>query len=490
MGAFGVGWLPLRTGVIDVPLVEALRNSTVGQLLAHSLVFIGLALLLQVWLLLGHHLSAGLTTSPLTLAGVAAAWSAPLLIAPPMFSRDVYSYYLQGRLVMSGFDPYADGVAVLPGWFQDGADPMWAETPTPYGPLFLLVSRGVASFSIDQPALAALLFRLVALVGVALIIYFLPRLAYAHGINPSRALWLGALNPLVIMHFVAGAHNDALMAGLVVMGLTLAVERHPVAAAAIIALAASIKPIGLLALPFVGLLWAGSRAGWGRRVGAWVAVAAVAALTFAATAVIAGVGWGWISALGTPGEVRTWLSPPTALGMLTGGIGQAIGLADTNDAFVTIFRAVGTVAALIAVAWLALRPQGRSPVRGAAWAFTAVVVLGPVVQPWYLLWLLPLFAATGLTIVGLRWLILVIAGFTVHGMAESLATADNLFELTDGIGIIAAFAIVGLVLILSSRERQLLLGTGATSALMPMTPAEQDRAGRLIQHAAWQDGRP
>lgn len=490
VGAFGVGWLPLRTNVIEFPFVEVLRNSTFGQLLAHSLVFIGIALLLQVWLVLGHHLSAGMPARPLTLTAVATAWCAPLLIAPPMFSRDVYSYYLQGRLMMAGFDPYRDGVAVLPGWFQDGVDPMWAETPTPYGPLFLLISRGVASFSIDQPALAALVFRLVALIGVGLIIYFLPRLAFAHGIDPSRALWLGALNPLVIMHFVAGAHNDALMTGLVVMGLALAVERHPIAAAMTIALAASIKPIGLLALPFIGLIWAGQRAGWGGRIKAWVGVAVIAGLTFAATALIAGVGWGWISALGTPGEVRTWLSPPTALGMFTGGIAEAIGVAATNDAFVNTFRALGTVAALLIVAWLCLRPEGRSPARGAAWAFTAVVVLGPVVQPWYLLWILPLFAATGLTARGMRWMILVIAGFAVHGMAESLATADNLFELTDGVGIIAAFAIVGLVLLLSRRERRLLLGDDGTSALLPLDAPALARAGQWPPQPPWQDRRP
>ena len=32
IGAFGVGWLPLRTGVIEFPLVEALRTTTSGLL--------------------------------------------------------------------------------------------------------------------------------------------------------------------------------------------------------------------------------------------------------------------------------------------------------------------------------------------------------------------------------------------------------------------------------------------------------------------------
>jgi alpha-1,6-mannosyltransferase len=490
IGAFGVGWLPLRTGVIEFPLVEALRTTTSGLLVAHSMVFIGIALLLQVWLVLGHHLSAGLQIRPWSLGAVVALWCVPLLASPPMFSRDVYSYYLQGRLMDAGFDPYSTGVAQIPGWFQDGVDPMWAESPAPYGPLFLLISRGVSNFSYEQPALAALVFRLVALIGVALMVAVIPRIAQAHGIDPARAVWLGAMNPLVVMHFVAGAHNDALMVGLIMVGFALALQKLPVWAAIAIALAASVKPIALLALPFIGLIWAGQRAGWGRRIWTWVATAGIAVAAFAVTAIVAGVGWGWISALGTPGEVRTWLSPPTAIGMITGGIGQFLGWTDTNDAFVAALRALGTVAALAIVAWLALKPEGRSPVRGAAWAFTVVVLLGPVLQPWYLLWFLPLFAVTGLTVAGLRWVTLVIAGFAVHGMAESLATADNLFEITDGLGIVAAFAIVSIVLIASGRERRLLLGTDSAPPLLPLDASSKARAQELFPWPpTWQDRR-
>src|SRR5690625_6495403 len=36
------------------------------------------------------------------------AWIAPLLLAAPLSSRDVYSYLLQGAMVRDGFDPYTD----------------------------------------------------------------------------------------------------------------------------------------------------------------------------------------------------------------------------------------------------------------------------------------------------------------------------------------------------------------------------------------------
>lgn len=487
VGAFGVGWLPLNTGVVDVVYVEVLRATTSGTLTSRALIFVGVALLLQAWLILGHDLLGGLRPPTSWIIGILAVWCAPLLIAPPLFSRDVYSYYLQGRVVEEGFDPYATGVAVIPGWFQDGVDPMWAETPTPYGPLFLLLSRGVSNFALDQPALAALVFRVVALAGVALLAIYVPRLAFLHGIEPTRALWLGVLNPLVIMHFVAGAHNDALMVGLMVAGLCLAMERHPVVGVALIALAASVKPIALLALPFVGLQWAGLTANWWRRIRAWVLTVVVALTTFAVTALLAGVGWGWIDALSAPGTVRTWLSPPTALGMLSGGALQWLGLAESNDTAVAIARAIGLVAALAIVAYLALRPQGRSPVRGAALAFLAVVVLGPVIQPWYLLWFLPLFAVTGLNRWQFRLALFLTAAFAVHGMAESSSTQDNLFEFSDGIALVVAIVVIAVVLLASPRERRLVLGEPMAHGLLPVDAPARARAAHAQFRGPWQD---
>lgn len=487
LGALGVGWLPLDAGIFAASPFDGLRGTTAGVLLSRAFVFVGVALLLQSWLILGHDLMADPDdphslrgTSPSTLVIVLIAWVAPLVLAPPLFSRDVYSYVAQGRVVASGMDPYVTGVAVIDGWFDDGVDPMWAETPTPYGPFWLVIARGVANFAPEQPALAALVFRLAALLGLALIVAYLPRLAFAHGIDPAQAMWLGILNPLVIMHVVSGAHNDALMIGLVIAGFALAQQRHPITGVAAVALAGAVKPIALLALPFVGLLWAGLDAGWGARIRAWLLTLLVTAAVFIVASVMAGVGPGWIAALGTPGEVRTWLSPATAVGMLIGMATTSLGLTIDDALVVTVIRAVGTVAALAIVAWLILRPGGRSPVRGAALAFLTVVLLGPVIQPWYLLWILPLFAATGLTPAQLRITIIVVAGFSIHGMAESSSTADNLFEFSDGLAIVAAFVIVGLVLLVSPRERRLVLGEPLSHGLMPGDSEAQARAAGAV----------
>jgi hypothetical protein len=387
---------------------------------------------------------------------------------------------VQGRVYGQGFDPTTTGIDVIPGWFDDGADPMWVESPTPYGPLFLLVERTVANFAHPNAYLGALIFRLVALVGVGLIAYYVPVLARLHGIDPGRALWLGVLNPIILMHFVSGAHNDALMVGLVVMGLALAAQQRCIWGAVAVSLAVAVKPIALIALPFVGLLWAGREGRWVDRIRSWLYAGLALVSTLACAFLAADAGRGVLSAaFSTPAGVLTWLSPTTALGKIVGGITSVLGLSQDATPALVVIRLSGTVLALGIVVLLILRPAGRSPVRGAALALGAVVVLGPVVQPWYLLWFLPLFAATGLSVREVRAAVILTAGFTVHGMIESSTNADNLADISDVVTWVVAIAVVLLVLLASPRERRLVLAPGDPGGLMPADDASRERAAAM-----------
>lgn len=481
VGALGVGWLPPSSSMLDSPLVYGLRDSLAGSLSARAFVILGLAMLLQAWLVLGYELlsrgRAHVLTPLRDIIAIVSAWIVPMLLVPPLFSRDAYSYYVQGRVFGAGFDPTTTGISVVPGWFEDGADPMWIESPTPYGPLFLMIERFVANFVHPNAYFGALLFRLVALLGVALIAYYLPRLARLHGIDPTRALWLGLLNPVVLMHFVAGAHNDALMVGLLVAGITLAAERHHVVGTAAIAMAAAVKPIALLVLPFIGLLWAGANSSWAQRIKAWLLAALVTVCTIAPVLLLAGAGSGVLrAAFSTPSGVLTWLSPSTVIGKPLGLLTTWAGWTDDPTTALSIVRLFSTGIALVVIAYLILRPAGRSPVRGAALALAVIVLLGPVVQPWYLLWFLPLFAATGLSVREMRVAIVLTAGFTVHGMIESSTSADNLTDIADSITFLAAIAIVLVILLASPRERRLAMGTSDDVGLTPVTDEELARA--------------
>jgi hypothetical protein len=307
-----------------------------------------------------------------------------------------------------------------------------------------------------------------------------PRLAFAHGVDGTKALWLGVMNPLVLMHFVAGVHNDALMVGLIVAGLAYAVERRVVLGTLLVILGSMIKPIGLLALPFVGLIWAGSRSTWGRRWLTWAKVVALTLLAYVVLSVVVGVNAGWLRALTTPGEVRTWLSPPTAIGMAIGNTLDAIGLGNHTDTLVTVSRLLFMVAAVVIVGLLVLRPEGRTPVRGAMLAFLTVVTFGPVLQPWYLLWVLPLAAASGIRPRELRWVLVGIALFTLYGLGEPTASADSLLELSDGIALLLAVGAVGVAVSASPRERALLFGEPVDHGLMPEDAPSRARLDQLV----------
>ena len=154
-------------------------------------------------------------------------WVLPLLIAPPMYSRDVYSYLAQSEIALKGLDPYKVGPATglgLDHVFTLSVPTMWRETPAPYGPLFLWIGQGISALTGENIVAAVLCHRLVVLLGVGLIVWATPRLARRCGVAEVSALWLGAANPLLIMHLVAGIHNEALMLGLMLAGTEFALR--------------------------------------------------------------------------------------------------------------------------------------------------------------------------------------------------------------------------------------------------------------------------
>lgn len=476
IGALAMGWLPPLFNLDAIPLLDALRTTTVGEVLGRGAVLIGGAMVLQSWLLLGTDVLAERITDVRGLWRIQALWLAPTLLVPPLFSRDPYSYFVQGRLMQLGLDPYTNGAAAVDGWFRAGVDPMWAETPTPYGPLYLAIERLVVSIA-QTPYWSTVGFRFVSLLGIAAIAYYVPKLAALHGINPSAALWLAALNPLVLMHFALGGHNDAVMVGLMLAGLHAAMTRAFGPAALLLAAAIAVKPIALVLVPFAALAYIRNRSSAVHRIVAYATSGVIVIAIVIALGYAVGVGVGWINALTTPGAVRTWLSPPTAIGMTIGLVGQWTGNLGLDAQAVEYTRLVFIIAALAVCAWLLLKPGGRTPVRGAVLAFTVIIFFGPVVQPWYLLWALPPLAVSGLRKPWhLKAVVLGTAIMVIYGLSEPTATSDAHLDLIDSLGIVLAIASVALVVLASPRERSLALGSQFAHGLAPRTAEERARA--------------
>jgi alpha-1,6-mannosyltransferase len=285
------------------------------------------------------------------------------------------------------------------------------------------------------------------------------------------------MNPMVILHFVAGAHNDSLMVAAICLALWLALTNRTTFSIVVAALAVGIKPVAIVVLPFIALILAGQNPTRRSRIYAVLRVAFTTGPVLIFSSALVGVGaFGWIGALATPGSVRSWLSPITAIGMMWGGFIQIMGLGNHTDVTITITRVCGALALGVLLVGLVLRPTGRSATRGAAEAFLLLVLLGPVAQPWYLLWAIPLFASTGLSRNQLRAAILVTCGFTIHGLANWSATADTFFELSDGLAILISIATLALAILTSAQERGLILGKKIEHGLSPKDDAARMRA--------------
>src|ERR1700757_2742319 len=303
------------------PLLESLHLSWLryghGLVLSSVVLWVGVAMMLIAWLWVGRRVLTG-DASEYGMVATTGFWLAPLLLSVPVFSRDTYSYLAQGALLRDGFDPYAVGPVENPNDLLDNVSPIWSITTAPYGPAFIMVAKFVTMLVGDNAVAGTMVLRLCMLPGLALLIWAAPRIARHIGTSSAAALWICALNPLVIIHLMGGVHNEMLMVGLMMAGIALTMDRHPVAGVAVVAVGVAVKATAALALPF--LVWVWARQLRDRRdvrpitafVLASVGAAATLAVVFAALSALAEVGLGWLTALAGSLKIINWLTVPTA----------------------------------------------------------------------------------------------------------------------------------------------------------------------------------
>jgi hypothetical protein len=402
LGSLLAGVLPWRDVLAAPTWLMHLRLYVVP---AVACVFVGTSLVVLAWWRLGGLIHArgrdqgsasdddppGLTTRDL--AVTLACWAAPLLVAAPLFSRDVYSYIAQGQMTVQGIDTYTFGPAILGAPLALDVPAIWLYTPAPYGPVFLTLAAQVSDIVEDHSKLGILGMRLIAWAGIGLMIWAVPRIARACKINPASALWLGVLNPLVVLHLAGDSHNDAVMIGLMAAGLALALNRKPAVGVVLITLAALVKATAGLALVFVVPIWAAQLKGRGGWVRASAMTTAVTAVVVVATTAVAGTGYGWVAALDTPAIAHTWTSIFTDLGYWSGLLVSALGIGTMNQALL-VWRGIGLAAAAAVCLYMLRKHERYGTIVGLGIGMSAVVMLGPVMHPWYLLWAMVPLAAS------------------------------------------------------------------------------------------------
>jgi hypothetical protein len=361
------GWLlgPLR----------ALGGDWTDGPLGGPLFYCGLWLALAIWG--GVVIRAGSLTARAVVVALVVA-HATFLLAPPLLSQDVFSYIAYARLgVEHDLNPYEHAPVDAPD------DPVYpyagSKTATSaYGPLFTLVTYPLAALGVPTAFWILKAVAAIASLALAAVVW---RTAERLGGDPRAPTLFVGLNPLTLVHVVGGAHNEAYVVLLTMLGVLAWVARRGMAAGAASTLAAGVKASAGLVVPFL------AAAGPARRVLAGAAAAVVAILA----AAFAGFGADALDALGllSDNQERTsrWSFP-----YKTAELFGAILPGDRLD-YRDVVRAAYAVAFTGIAVWLLARTwRGANPIRMAGWATLALLIASAWLVPWYALWLLPLAA--------------------------------------------------------------------------------------------------
>jgi hypothetical protein len=238
-------------------------------------------------------------------------------------------------------------------------------------------------------------FRAIELLGVSAIMVFVPRLARRLGTDPGIALWLAALSPLALFSYIASGHNDALMVGLLVAGVTLAMEDRLALGVALCALGALIKLPAALAIVFLAVV-AFRRASADERWRVFVKAVVVPCVVLIVGTVLAGYGWTWLSlaALRVPAELRILASPSVSLGVFFSAVVHLIGIPVSRGVVVSVTQVVCGLIVMAGTLWLLWHAQRSNVVRAIGLALLLFAAGSPTLWPWYLVWGVTMLAST------------------------------------------------------------------------------------------------
>lgn len=406
------GWVNALGGAVPVPLDRIL-------------IVVGVVALCGLWWCLRVRRDVAPVGRPGLLLAI---WALPLLWCPPVLSNDAVLYADAGWIENAGGSVYADGLASAGGPFAAHVDPLWAGSGVAYPALSLVINQAVVLLAGNHPYWSVVAMRLPVILAVVLLARVLPRIA--RFLRPGdtdavgRAQWWGLLNPLLVLHFLGGAHNDAPMVAVslgAVWVTVVALERRRDAASgvllwlvapALVGVAMALKQqAGLTVLAVAGLpiLAELGRLPLAQRV--WrlgvrtAGVTAVALASFVGISLLTGKGLGWLAWLSLMADAGT-VAPFAILRQWGGWALNGWGVDPAG------FQAGVTMASnlvlLVVLAWIVLRFSDR-PLAAVGWGSLAVAVLGQALHPWYVPWSLAVLGLVPLTRRQAGWL----AGFAI-----------------------------------------------------------------------------
>ncbi len=369
-----------------------------------------------------------------------------LVDAAPLLSDDLYRYVWDGRVALSGVNPFShapssDALAAL----RDAH--IWPlinhpEIPTIYPPLaqalFVMVAALGGALSATKLALIC-----AEVVGVAAV-GWLMRARWTRR-QRAIALTLYGLHPLVIIEVAWSGHVDALAWSLLAIALAshASSPTHTTARAArtgaMLGLSVAAKLLGLVLLPLLALA-PGMRAR--ARVALVTACLGVAALSYAPYADAGGALWSGFSTYAARWRANDALfrvhhdsakalmdhlaSPQQRVAPGDATSEAMISLSRWDDAFIArgwtrqwqgrtiadtsftsgqlaqhLAKLIGAGLMGLWLLWLLL--IWRDPIAAAPALLLALYAVAPTVHPWYVAWLVPLVALSLTRAEGARW---------------------------------------------------------------------------------------
>jgi alpha-1,6-mannosyltransferase len=315
-----------------------------------------------------------------------------LLLVPLLFSRDVYSYAFYGRIAgVYGGNPYVQTPLDHSGdmlWNFVGSE--WVNTPAYYGPAWTSLSA-VLSKILPRPIDDVQAYRFISIAASLLTCGVI--VWVVHRVWPQRtafALAAFGANPVVLFHSVASGHNDILVALGIVGAYALLLSKREAAAVAVLTLATLVKVTALVPLILL-LVWCVARRAPEERRAAFVSRVGLSA----GIGLLLAVPYFQLHdpTLGMVGLASRsgWFAPTRAITRLING---------------ATFHTLGWVVSLAALSllawciWSLARTVWRRTSTGSmsanelgavwGWALVLLLLLGPVLLPWYIVWGLPL----------------------------------------------------------------------------------------------------
>jgi hypothetical protein len=309
-----------------------------------------------------------------TIATAIAVMYGVILLGPQLEMSDIFNYLGYARLgALHGLNPYTHVIA------NEHYDPVsmlasWHHWPSPYGPLFTLLSYPIgrlplaSSYWAMKVTMVLLSAGFVALVG---------RCARQLGHDPRFAVLFVGVNPIVLIYEVGGFHNDPVMLVPAMAAISLLLARRYRWAGAALALAVAAKFTALLLLPFLLIAARPARRSLQVALGTLLAGIPLALASFAA--------FGF--ALPNAADQSTIVTPLSVVNLA----GVILGLGGSTPHVEEAAKLVLVVVAggLVFLASRRGRPDWLS---AAGWASLTLLFCMSWLMPWYIIWALPLAA--------------------------------------------------------------------------------------------------